>query len=371
MNPNKRILLLPEYFQYGGGSYTFLLKIIKIFHNLNFDVVIIIENHKNDQSFREICFQYNIKIIVCPNRLNIFRKPFLSLVYEGFIYFKYVRDQKFDILVVSNISPYLNLAYFIFNRRIIYFMHSFPHSHLRLPFSFIKIFTKFLSKKKFVVAVSNITKISISKFMGFNKNYIKVIYNSFDDIYLQNRPDYNNQSILTLGLMNPIKNFDTWIKVVSHVSRRHAHCKFIWAGAHSTQIDYYRNLIKSMSLEPYAEILPYTSNILPLLSQSSIYFQPSLSESHGISVIEAMAAGLPCVVSNVDGLKESVQDGVTGFLSDPLNFQAFSKTIIYLIQNPNKKESIGFNGKRFVSHKFSSTNQQFLIQQMFFKVIYG
>ena len=122
-----RILLLPEYFQFGGGSYTFLLKIIKIFHKLNIQIGLVIEDHKNDKILTEICFQYNVMIIVCPDRKNIFRRHYLSLFYEAYIYFKYIKKEDFDILVISNISPFLNLLYFIFNRSIIFIIHSSCH----------------------------------------------------------------------------------------------------------------------------------------------------------------------------------------------------------------------------------------------------
>lgn len=56
------------------------------------------------------------------------------------------------------------------------------------------------------------------------------------------------------------------------------------------------------------------------------------SESFGVSAVEAMSCSVPVVVSDVDGLKEVVDDGVTGFVVERKNPQAMADKIIELIK---------------------------------------
>ena len=63
------------------------------------------------------------------------------------------------------------------------------------------------------------------------------------------------------------------------------------------------------------------------MSQIDIYIQPSLSEGLGISVIEAMLAKKPVIVTPVGALKEIVEDGKTGFIAKSTKPKAIADTM--------------------------------------------
>jgi glycosyltransferase involved in cell wall biosynthesis len=54
--------------------------------------------------------------------------------------------------------------------------------------------------------------------------------------------------------------------------------------------------------------------VLPLLSISDVFLLPSSQESFGLAALEAMACEVPVVASNIGGLPEVIEHGVTGFL---------------------------------------------------------
>ena len=72
------------------------------------------------------------------------------------------------------------------------------------------------------------------------------------------------------------------------------------------------------------------------------------SESFGVSAVEAMSCSVPVVVSDVDGLKEVVDDGVTGFVVERKNPQAMADKIIELIKSPDLRISMGAAGRQRV-----------------------
>jgi len=80
---------------------------------------------------------------------------------------------------------------------------------------------------------------------------------------------------------------------------------------------------------------------------------PSLFEGFGLTAAEAMTAGKPVVASNVDGLREVVQDGISGLLVPPGNSKALGQAILELLANPAKAASMGERGKKIVETEFS------------------
>lgn len=94
-------------------------------------------------------------------------------------------------------------------------------------------------------------------------------------------------------------------------------------------------------------------DVADLLALSDIYLNPSLHETLSVSTLEAMAAGLPCVVSDTGGLKEVVLHGVTGFRCPVGDHRSFSSALRKLILSRKKCDSFGQNGFQRVNQEFS------------------
>jgi len=116
--------------------------------------------------------------------------------------------------------------------------------------------------------------------------------------------------------------------------------------------DYYRNKIKKANISKI-KFLGFQENVAELYNQSDIYFQPSLMESHGIAVVDAMMMGLPCVVSNAGGLPESVSHEKTGYIVDPNDTDTMVEKILNLLEDENVRKSMGEAGKERYKIKFS------------------
>jgi glycosyltransferase involved in cell wall biosynthesis len=66
-----------------------------------------------------------------------------------------------------------------------------------------------------------------------------------------------------------------------------------------------------------------------------------------------MAAGKPVIASRVGGNTELVTDGVTGYVLPPADSDALSDAVIRLLQEPNKSEEMGKEGRKMVHEKFT------------------
>jgi glycosyltransferase involved in cell wall biosynthesis len=96
------------------------------------------------------------------------------------------------------------------------------------------------------------------------------------------------------------------------------------------------------------------NQLAPLLHQADVFVQPSIwGEPFPLSVIEAMAAGLPVVSSSVGGLPESVIDGETGLLVEPDNPEALANGMLKLIENKELPRRMGDVGAARAKEHFS------------------
>ena len=66
------------------------------------------------------------------------------------------------------------------------------------------------------------------------------------------------------------------------------------------------------------------------------------------SVLEACAAGIPCVVSNAPGCKDSVINNETGLVAKTMNYRDLAHKIVSLIENPKLRNKLSHNAKKFV-----------------------
>jgi glycosyltransferase involved in cell wall biosynthesis len=97
---------------------------------------------------------------------------------------------------------------------------------------------------------------------------------------------------------------------------------------------------------PRAEIPSYYS-----LAHAAVF--PSIGdEAFGISVVEAMACGVPAIATTSGGMPESVVEGETGFLVPPRDPVAIAKALARLAKDPTRARAMGMNARRRAAECF-------------------
>ena len=353
-----KILVLAEFAE-KGGTMSFLKKLIRLNYELGNNTNLLMESYHKNSKIKSLCDCYNCDYNLFPTRTKFYYNPYISILYDIYIYIVYIKKHCYDLLFISNSSPWMFLILTVINKKTIYFVHSYPNQHLKFYNSLVKTIPRLLRKSSRIITVSQYSKSQLIKYIGFNPRRINVIYNSSNNSSLQNSNQKLSQDIiLTLGRLTKIKNPHTWLEVADKVSKLKPNVKFIWVGADKMQKFEMYSLINKKKLNQFVEIIEYVDNPNKYLINASIYFQPSFSESHGISVIDAMSFSLPCVVSKVGGMQESVVQNVTGFLLDPLDVPGFVKRILQLIDDRELAINFGYNGKLMVKRIFSEKIQK-------------
>lgn len=91
----------------------------------------------------------------------------------------------------------------------------------------------------------------------------------------------------------------------------------------------------------------------PLFRRCSLFTLPSLYEPFGMAPLEAMAFSIPCVVSNIQALKEIVQPGITGELVEPGDEEDLAAKLAALLQSPDLLAHMGGNARLSVVPTFT------------------
>ena len=102
-----------------------------------------------------------------------------------------------------------------------------------------------------------------------------------------------------------------------------------------------------------------------IMAALDLYALPSLEESFPLSILEAMAAGLPVVATTVGGVPECVADGETGLLVPPADSDRLADAIIQLATDPLRRTEMGRAGRRRVLERFSAESQTRCIEEVF------
>ena len=92
-------------------------------------------------------------------------------------------------------------------------------------------------------------------------------------------------------------------------------------------------LIENLSSANLKNLYLPSKDLVKLYKISDIFIFPSVIESFGIAIIEAMAAGLPVIACKVPGSKDLIKNNTNGFLVDKNNVLEFVKTIVNIYNN--------------------------------------
>lgn len=136
--------------------------------------------------------------------------------------------------------------------------------------------------------------------------------------------------ILSVGEMIERKNHEVIIRALGKLKDPNIYYAIAGKGPLK---EYLENLAKKMCIEDRVLFLGFRTDIYELYHIADISAFPSKIEGLGLAGIEAMAAGIPIVSSNVHGILDYVVDGETGYAVAPNDVEGFANAIKKLADN--------------------------------------
>lgn len=147
------------------------------------------------------------------------------------------------------------------------------------------------------------------------------------------------------------KGVDILLQAVSRVVRQGISCKCIIIGDGPLK-EKLLHEANSLGLSGHVFFEGFQRDVRPYLQAGSAYILTSRLEGLPLSVLEAMACGLPCIVTNVGGSAEAVKDYVTGLVIPPGSVEAAADAILYLVSHPQERAEMASKTREKVRQSF-------------------
>lgn len=237
-------------------------------------------------------------------------------------------------------------------------------------------FAREISKKSLLIANSNHSK---NKIIEIGIPADRVIVKKFG-VTIEGRKSISNKKsgikILFIGRLIECKAPDLVIKAFELACKRGLDAELIIAGGGN--MESVCNLLREHSkYKEKIKLLGYVDaeEGIRLRSECDIFTahnckSPTTNqvEAFGVSIIEAMSAGLPVVTGRSGGVVDSVIDGVTGFLVSPGDIEGHAEKFLELAANPDLRMDMGKNAIKRVTDCFSLESERDTILEILRKI---
>src|SRR5215213_5166793 len=161
----------------------------------------------------------------------------------------------------------------------------------------------------------------------------------------------------TVGHLAPIKGHDVFLRAAALISARRRGVHFIVIGEDkSPQMNYRRSLeslVVELGLSDIVTMPGWQDDIPAVLSSLTLFVSAARSEPFGLSIVEAMAAGLPIVATASEGALEIIEDGFTGKVVSAGNPEALAQVINDLLDDPLECSRLGRNARLVARERYS------------------
>lgn len=164
--------------------------------------------------------------------------------------------------------------------------------------------------------------------------------------------------ILFLGRINFIKGLDILTQAYSNIARSRDDVHLVIVGNGNDKFESkVRSWLKDWKVHDRTTFtgMLLGDDKLAAFQDADVFVLPSYSENFGISVVEAMACGVPVVVSDKVNIWEEVEAVGAGKVA-PCEVQRFAEAMLDLLDNPEAAQQMGENGKALVREHFQRSS---------------
>ncbi|MGD0487408.1 MAG: glycosyltransferase [Syntrophorhabdales bacterium] len=130
-----------------------------------------------------------------------------------------------------------------------------------------------------------------------------------------------------------------------------------------------RNQVLSLGLEDRILFTGLRNDVPNLLNSASMFVLPSLWEGIPLALLEAMYFRLPCIVSEVGGIGEIIENGMDGILVEPADETALCVSMESLVKNKLLRESLGEEANKKVRRCFTIDRTMKEIEHLYMKLL--
>jgi glycosyltransferase involved in cell wall biosynthesis len=178
--------------------------------------------------------------------------------------------------------------------------------------------------------------------------------------------------VVSVGHVCPRKGQVFVVSVAQALAEAVPGVKFLLIGRLDVDPEYATSLVKQVHterLEDRVHFLGFCTDVPRMLQSADVFLHTAVRDPNPRAVLEAMAARLPVVAFDVDGVSEMVVDGETGYLVPIGNTQAMAMRVAELLARPELRTEMGEAGRQRVEKLFTAERTARCIQQIIADVL--
>lgn len=233
-----------------------------------------------------------------------------------------------------------------------------------------------------VVAVGEAVRRALVENEGIAENRVERIYNGVDFSAFGRRPedraalrkrlgfDTDQWLIVQVARLDPLKDHATAIRTIERVAGKRADARLVLVGEGPERARIEAE-IASRGIGPHVSLLGLRSDVADLLQASDLFLLTSVSEGIPVTLIEAMAAGLPVVATDVGGVAEVVVDGTTGLLVPSGDDAALADALLHLTDDADQRRQMSDCAQQRAEAVFSEAQMHASYEAVYEEMLRG
>lgn len=233
-----------------------------------------------------------------------------------------------------------------------------------------------------VIAVSQAVADSLRRGGVIEPSKITVVHNGIDtDSFARPVADagarIGERPVLVgaVGHLAPIKGHDVFVRAAAIISARRRGAQFVIIGEDkSPQMGYRKyleGLVAELGLSGSVRMPGWRDDIPGALSSLTLFVSAARSEPFGLSIVEAMAAGLPVVAAASEGALEIIEDGLSGRLVPVGDAESLAEAIDELLDDPLERSRLGRNALLAARQRYSLARMAGDTERVYREVLAG
>jgi len=272
-----------------------------------------------------------------------------------------MRDRNIDIVHAQTRVTQV-IAYFLTKRRKACFV-STCHGFFKMKF-----FRKILPCWGVcTIAISHAVRQHLACDMGVSKDRIALIHNGIDisrfnpcisaDEKAAVKKQYSLGKGPVIGIvsrLSKVKGHKYLLKAFARVQKSIPDSQLLIIGSGPRRYaEELKSLSKKLGIAEMSRFYPACRDVSVPLSAIDVFCQPSLQEGLGLSILEAMAMGIPVVASDVGGIHALIKHRLNGFLVPSMDEKALADAIIEILSDPVTARSMGAESRKIAERDFT------------------
>lgn len=275
----------------------------------------------------------------------------------------------FDVIVLNTLETWWAMGSIParFHARVVWWVHESARAEYWKQYPALQ--SMFPKARKHIF----VTKLSKANFAGIALQDAEVIHNGVPMHAIETEIRLNSRAVVRrklglnerhfvitlIGSVNHQKNQLDFVRAAKWILSHYTgplQPHFLLVGFSGEIAEYEQEVLDFVEAEGLSQNVRFlckAGDVLPFFAASDAYATPSLVESFGRTVIEAMALSVPVVAYASDGIPEVLQDGTCGRLVPVGAWQQLAVSLIDVLRNPMEAAHLGLRGRRCATEHYS------------------